>query len=117
MYLEDELGHAQLIDLYVSSYNHILWLANTTEEAFELLNERPDIILVDVMLHHTRDGLEFIRTVRREGVYIPIVVITALSSPADQDECQLAGANAILIKPITMNQLDRIFNQYGGNNS
>lgn len=112
LYVEDEPNHAQLIRLYAQSYQHTLFLANTLEQAFTLLQETPELILVDVLLRETRSGLEFIRSVRASGSKVPIVVITALSSVLDQEACRQAGADAIIFKPITMKNLDNIFEHY-----
>ena len=70
------------------------------EDALKSIQEhKPDIILLDIILPGM-DGLEFLKTVRKDGELknIPVVIISNLSGRDDVDKGMLMGANSYLIK-------------------
>ncbi|MBL8058188.1 MAG: response regulator [Anaerolineales bacterium] len=67
---------------------------------------RPDLILMDILLPEL-DGLEVTRRLRArpEFARTPILVVTALALPGDQERCRAAGATAYLTKPFASRAL------------
>lgn len=63
-------------------------------------SERPDILLLDVMMPHF-DGKEVARRVRASlgQEILPIIFVTSLSEPTDLAECLDAGGDDFLSKP------------------
>ena len=77
------------------------------EDALEKLDsERPDLILLDIIMPK-KDGLETCRALRaREaGRDIPVIMLTASRRPEDVIEAFQAGANDYLVKPFALAQL------------
>jgi DNA-binding response OmpR family regulator len=60
--------------------------------------------VVDVMIPHP-DGIEVCRHLRRRGWSIPVVAISARSSPTDRARVEAAGADAFLSKPFALADL------------
>jgi PAS domain S-box-containing protein len=81
---------------------------NGTEALAQLHSARPDIMLIDIQMPGM-DGLEVIQHIRAEAgcKALPIVAITALAMPGDQERCLAAGANAYLSKPLNLRQLSQ----------
>jgi two-component system cell cycle response regulator len=81
------------------------YIISTAENGVEALRkvaeEKPDLILLDVMMPEM-DGFETCRRLKAdpETAYIPIVIITALSDVADRVRGLAAGADDFLGKPI-----------------
>lgn len=76
--------------------------ANSGEEAIELAaKEKPDIILLDVMMPGM-DGFETCRRLKSdpETMHIPVVMVTALDQQADRVTGLEAGADDFLTKPV-----------------
>jgi CheY-like chemotaxis protein len=46
------------------------------------------------------DSLEVTRTLRREGIKMPIIALTAQSIKGDDQKCSEAGCNSYLYKPL-----------------
>lgn len=69
-------------------------------------NEWPDLIVSDVMMPGI-DGVELLRRVRRdENLYVvPVILLTARTSIADQIEGTQAGADDYVTKPFSANFL------------
>ncbi|WP_406660591.1 PAS domain S-box protein [Methanolobus sp. ZRKC3] len=71
-------------------------------EAIELLSsEKPDLVLLDVMMPEM-DGYEVCRRIKssEETNFIPVVIVTALTSKSGMLEGIEAGADDFLIKPL-----------------
>ncbi|MCL4252007.1 MAG: response regulator [Anaerolineae bacterium] len=112
LYLEDDPNDAQLVNLYVSASKHQLIQAQTLEEAWNSIEQQPELILVDVILGATRGGVEFARRLRERGDMTPLIAVTALATPADVQECRSAGFDAVLTKPFTISQLAQTLARY-----
>ena len=81
--------------------------ATNGKEAFELtIQERPDLLLMDVMMPH-RDGLDVLRELRAtEGFEsMPVILLTALSDSRDKVKAFENGADDYLTKPFNPREL------------
>jgi len=66
--------------------------------------ERPDIIVLDLMLPDT-DGYRVLRTLRDEGDTTPVLVLTALGEEADKVRGFRFGADDYVTKPFGLMEL------------
>ena len=104
---EDNEINIKAFVTYLSYVGYRILVAHTGIEALNLTKlHRPDIILMDIQMPDM-NGLEAIQKIRDipELQNIPIVALTALAMPGDQERCLLSGANAYLAKPVTLKQL------------
>ncbi len=70
----------------------------------ELARERPDLVLLDLMLPGV-DGLEILRQIRGHDGTLPVVVLTALGAEDDKVRGLDLGANDYVTKPFSMREL------------
>ena len=87
--------------------------AGTGEEVLSLVNEKPDLIVMDIRMP-VLDGLETLRRLKDDGGTrsIPVVLLSAM---AQQGEIALglsAGADEYVMKPITFDRLLESINRY-----
>ncbi len=108
IYIEDNPNDAQLIKLYVESLGYHLTIVSNLDDFWSAQPSQYDLILVDIMLRYSRDGLNIPVKMQSEGYQNPIVAVTALTTPRDQQQCQQAGFTSVLTKPYTIDQLAAI---------
>ncbi len=79
---------------------------NGQEALLAARNTAPDLIITDIMMP-VMDGTEMIRQLRDDNAtsHIPIIALTAKSSPQDQAEAFRLGVDAFIAKPFTVDQV------------
>jgi DNA-binding response OmpR family regulator len=80
----------------------VLEAATADEGLRSALGERPDLIVLDVMLPH-RDGFSLLEELvaSRETREIPVVLLTARARPQDRARAWGSGASGYVTKPFT----------------
>ena len=86
--------------------------ADTVDRALDTLAARPvDIIVTDWKMK-PRDGLDFVRTLRRPGAdgtaLVPVIMLSAYSDEGRITAAYQAGVSAFLVKPFTAASLARV---------
>jgi two-component system OmpR family response regulator len=62
---------------------------------------RPDLVVLDVMLPDL-DGISITRRLRRDGIGVPVLFLTARDDPADKVEGLTVGGDDYVTKPFTL---------------
>jgi two-component system, OmpR family, alkaline phosphatase synthesis response regulator PhoP len=70
----------------------------------KILNERPDLVILDVMLPHM-NGFEVLDELKRRGNVIPVVVLSAKGFETDKITGLNLGADDYVVKPFGLNEL------------
>src|SRR6204780_1763617 len=79
--------------------------AEDGEKALSLArDERPDLIILDVMLPKL-NGFQVLQTLRREGLAMPIVVLSARTGEMDKVTGLELGAEDYVAKPFSLAEL------------
>src|SRR5260221_10975023 len=91
LYVEDELLDAELVQRYMKTTSHHLVITHTLEEARDALQEAPDLILVDLVLHKAKSGYGFAQELRNQGYTQPIVAVSCIALPPDIWQCYHGG--------------------------
>ncbi len=109
--VEDEPDNREIIRTVVEDImGYEAALAGDGEEALLLIAARPpDLILMDLMMP-VLNGFETIRMLRGQAATaaIPVIAISALSRPRDQEQAREAGASAYISKPFDLDILTEI---------
>lgn len=83
----------------------------------QMQQQKPDLVLLDVMMPGTMDGLELCRRLRSQPdtASVPVILLTARGQQRDIEAGREAGADTYLTKPFSpMELLDRIGALLGG---
>ena len=103
--IEDEWDIAQLLDLHLRDANCEVTLAADGHEGMrQAFAQRWDLIILDLRLPGP-DGLTICRALRREQVYIPILMLTSKSSELDRVLGLELGADDYVTKPFSVLEL------------
>jgi DNA-binding response OmpR family regulator len=77
---------------------------NGKEGVAKASSEKPDIILLDVMLP-VMSGIDVCRTLRKHGIETPIIMLTARSQETDKVVGLEVGADDYVTKPFSIKEL------------
>jgi len=99
---DDTAANRTLVRAYLTRLGFSVLQAENGEQAVEIFErERPDIVLMDVMMP-VMDGLEATRRLRAgAGPTVPIVMLSALGAEGDVVGGLDAGADDYLVKPLS----------------
>ena len=106
---EDHEANINTFSSYLIAKGFDLILArNGIEAVARAASDRPDLILMDIQMPQM-NGLDAIRKIRQETdtavSRVPIIAVTALAMPGDEEACLEAGANDYLSKPVSLRRL------------
>src|ERR1700686_5485595 len=100
---EPKVGNALSEGLRASGYE--VKLAQRGEVGFFLASSQSfDLIVLDVMLPG-RSGIEVLKTLRKQGLQIPVLLLTAKDAIEDRVLGLDAGADDYLVKPFAFPEL------------
>lgn len=103
--VEDEAKVADALKQGLTAEGYETAIAGTGEEGYFLAHAQAfDLILLDLMLPG-RDGLEILATLRRRGVQVPVLVLTARDAVEDRVQGLDSGADDYLVKPFAFPEL------------
>ncbi|MDN5309172.1 MAG: hypothetical protein PWP14_566 [Methanolobus sp.] len=99
--VDDDVLNVRLIEAQLMA-DYEVKAACSGEEALDLIDsEKPDLVILDVMMPGM-SGYEVCSRIRssKETCFIPVIMVTALSSRDDRLEGLRAGADEFLTKPV-----------------
>jgi two-component system, OmpR family, response regulator len=103
--VEDEPKMATLVARGLREEGHAADVAARGEEALWMANAAPyDAIVLDVMLPGL-DGFATCRQLRQQGVWAPVLMLTARDAVGDRVDGLDAGADDYLLKPFSFAEL------------
>jgi len=105
--VEDNPANLETMVSFIELSGYEVLVARDGQEAIDRTRDaHPDMILMDIQLP-VIDGLTAIRIIRKElGLTrIPIIALTALAMPGDEERCLAAGADLYLTKPVRLRTL------------
>jgi two-component system copper resistance phosphate regulon response regulator CusR len=103
--VEDERKVAQALKEGLEGESYSVVVAHTGEDGFFLANsEQFDLMVLDVMLPG-RGGIEVLSAMRKRGLQMPVLVLTAKDAVEDRVMGLDAGADDYLVKPFAFPEL------------
>jgi two-component system OmpR family response regulator len=103
--VEDEPKLGALIVRALRAEGHVVDLAETGEDALWRAGSRSyDAVVLDVALPGI-DGFQTCARLREDGVWVPVIMLTARDAIADRVEGLDAGADDYLVKPFSFAEL------------
>jgi CheY-like chemotaxis protein len=112
--VDDDPRLLHVVSMYLSIEGYEVDTAPNGEEGLQHLEaERPDLVILDVMMPGI-DGLEACRRIKSnpETRHIPVVLFTALSRTDDVESGRAAGANRFINKPFSLIGLGAVIRSF-----
>ena len=109
--LDDEESVGTLVKAALPAKNYrIVWRPSVEEAVAAIEHDRPDIALIDIDLHGSRQGWELLKRIRsdRELATIPVVMVTGSADTLNRERSLRMGADRYLIKPVDAETLRRV---------
>lgn len=102
---EDEKDLNRILTSRLKAEHYSVDSCNDGQEALDYLaGAEYDAVILDIMMP-VLDGLSVLRTIRRQGKTVPVLLLTAKDSIEDRVTGLDAGANDYLVKPFAFEEL------------
>jgi CheY-like chemotaxis protein len=114
LYVEDNETNRALVERVMRAKQHTVLFREDGEGALALLAEDPTIhlILLDIELAGSINGMEVIESMRRRGDNRPVVAVTAYAMMGDRERFLMAGCDQYLPKPLIIPDLLAVIDEY-----
>lgn len=104
--VDDERDIVEFLEYNLNQEGFDVITAYDGIEAIKKVSEKPDLIILDIMMPHM-DGFEVCRRIREKDEYadIPVIFLTAKGAEADEIKGLELGASDFIKKPISPKKL------------
>lgn len=112
--VEDSLTDTEVLTLYLRQVGLAVVSVQSGEEAQARIRlHKPDLVILDVILPG-QSGFELCHSLKsnEDTKQIPVVICSSKGTEADQLWGSMLGANAYLAKPVDLQKLKHIIQQF-----
>ena len=102
--IEDQRSLLRNLERGLAEEGYEVVAAASITEACEAVARQPDLIVLDWMLPDG-SGIDLLRQFRGQGIWQPVLILTARDSVDDRVQGLDAGADDYLVKPFSFNEL------------
>lgn len=105
--VEDDKVLSLLLSKMIERLGHdIVEIITKGSDAITIIQEqKPDLILMDIMLEDDIDGITAMSTLRSKGLSCPVIYITGNSDPVNYERAKKTNFLDYLIKPVGFDEL------------
>jgi two-component system response regulator MprA len=104
--VEDEQRISQFLKKGLTEKGYAVDVAADADTGLErIMASAPDLVILDLLLPGSRDGIELCRELRARGVRAKIIMLTARDTVENKIEGLDAGADDYLTKPFALEEL------------
>lgn len=116
--VDDNREFRELVRMTLIYSDFELYEADNAEEALKLVKAvMPDVVLLDMMMPGTLNGLDVCNIIKSdpELQHIRVIILSAKGQKVDLEAGGAAGADAYFVKPFSpLSLLDSINNNFAG---
>jgi DNA-binding response OmpR family regulator len=104
--VEDEEKIAQFLKKGLTEKGYTVEVVGDADDALRRVESSPyDLLILDLLLPGSRDGLELCRQIRSRGIRSKVLMLTARDTVENKIEGLDAGADDYLVKPFSFREL------------
>jgi len=109
MVIDDDPDVVEACELVLKKAGYAVSSARNRKEGIKAIRtEKPDLIILDVMMDEPDDGIQMARELRADGMNMPILMLTSISKVLGMDfakDKDMVPVNEFVEKPIEPEQL------------
>ncbi len=105
MIVDDDDGILKVLKRFLVNLGYEVILAESGEEALEKMNEKPEIVILDIMMPGM-NGFEVLDMIKEKTPSTEVIVITGLEETGLGIECIERGAFEFMAKPLNLEHLE-----------
>ena len=102
--IEDEPLLGEAVATHLRRFHAVDWLQSLDDGSEAVRAVGYDLLLLDLNLPDG-SGIDLLRSVRRSGMHLPVIVMTARDQVRDRIEGLNAGADDYVVKPFDLDEL------------
>jgi two-component system, OmpR family, response regulator len=103
--VDDELNITELVSLGLRYEGFDVSTASDGRQALRAIREfKPELVILDVTMPDI-DGFEVVRRMRAEGLWVPVIFLTARDATEDKITGLTVGGDDYLAKPFSLDEL------------
>lgn len=105
--VDDEIDICNFVKSFFQLRGFEVFTALSGEEAMsQLLLERPDVVILDVMMRHGSEGLEYLPKIKSELPSAKVIMVTAVEDSTIVAAAREKGADDYITKPLVLEYLE-----------
>lgn len=115
--VDDNEDNLLLLAFLLEQMGYAFLTAADGQTALDLAQRyQPTLILLDIMLPDF-DGIEVLSRLKQNSLTseIPVIAVTALARPEDQERILSAGCHEYVTKPYVVDEIEEVLRRYLGN--
>jgi DNA-binding response OmpR family regulator len=105
--VDDEIDICNFVKSFFQLRGFEVFTALSGEEAMsQLLQERPDVVILDVMMRHGSEGLEVLPKIKSALPLTKVIMVTAVEDGTIAEAAREKGADDYITKPLVLEYLE-----------
>ncbi|HXV18740.1 MAG TPA: response regulator [Candidatus Omnitrophota bacterium] len=104
--VDDELDICNFVKSFFELRGFSVSTALNSDEALERLGERPDVVILDVMMRRGSEGMEFLPKIKELLPTARVIMVTGVEDNANMDAARELGADDYITKPLVLEYLE-----------
>ncbi len=109
---QDEIRYSVSKILKRAKYETVLFNGLEANIVKQIRENEIELLIVDVMLSDDFSGIDLIKILRENSIDLPVVLMTAYTTPTNMIEASKIGIKDILQKPFTADELKDVIKKY-----
>ena len=104
---DDELDICNFVKSFFEMRGFDVVTASNGDEAMsKLMKEKPDIVILDVMMRRDREGLEYLPQIKMSLPTAKVLMVTGVDDKEVIDTAKKLGADDYITKPLVLEYLE-----------
>ncbi len=106
--IDDDPDILDVSKIVLTSKGYKIYTAQNPDDGYKLIiDQKPDLIILDVMMNEPDDGFFLAQKLRREKITIPIIMYTSVSKALGFDfgKSEMVPVDEYVEKPISPDEL------------